>query len=90
MFNHLKQSSNALQLVEIILSVYCCYIIYVFGTKLAFHIENGFMGSCVYYIFFVPLNHKHLQTVQTLHHICQSIIHTYHHIIIIIIIITQA
>jgi len=50
----LKVIFHALELVGITVYVYCCYIIYVFGNKLAFHTENGFTGSSVCYIFVVP------------------------------------
>jgi len=55
----LKVIFHALELVEITVYVYLCYIMYVFETKLAFHTENGFTSSSVCYIFVVPLNHKY-------------------------------
>ena len=64
----LKVIFHAPDLVEIIVYVYYWYIIYVYGTKLVFHIENEFTGTSVYYIFVIPPNHKHQQTVQTLHY----------------------
>ena len=86
----LKVIFHALELDEITLHVYCCYIIYVFGTNWHFTLQMDsqvpafvvFLSSHLTTNISTPL-----QTDPTLHHVQQSNIHTYHSIIIII---TQA